>query len=668
MVDNIKSRINELRQLLEEHNYHYYVLDQPVVTDKQYDELMRELQQLEQQHPQFFDSHSPSQRVGGAPRAGFATVQHSVPLLSLDNAFDEAELTQWCRRAEKLVGEQLDYVVELKIDGLSVALTYQAGKLTVAATRGDGVTGEDITANIKTIASVPLKLRNRLSRLIVRGEAYMPKQEFEQLNRKRQEEGEAVFANPRNAAAGSLRQLDPRVAARRNLRVFVYDILAVEGRQISTHAAALEMLSELGFTVNPHRKICQNIEQVYQYCQQWAERRNELPYDIDGLVVKVNKWALHKALGATAKSPRWAIAYKFPAEEKESTVEEIFLRVGRTGVVTPTAILAPVQLAGTTVTRATLHNQDYINDKDIRVGDRVMVRKAGDIIPEVVRVLPERRGGTEEKFHFPSHCAECGAHLKREDNESAVRCQGGLACPAQVREALIHFVSRNAMDIEGLGPRVVEQLLNANLVENIADLYYLTFDDLAQLDRMGQKSADNLLAAIEKSKDNSLSQLIFALGIRHVGAGAAKVLAKNFHNLAQLSQAETAELTAVEDVGPKMAASIVAFFDEDRNKEVIKKLIAAGVNTSEKAVEETADLAGFTFVITGKISGFSRKEAQELVEARGGKVASSVSKKTHYLLAGEAPGSKAEQARQLDVPVIEAEDLLKALNTIAASQ
>ncbi|WP_428846277.1 NAD-dependent DNA ligase LigA [Metallumcola ferriviriculae] len=661
---SIENKIKQLRDELEDHNYQYYVLDQPTITDREYDDKLRELQQLEEEHPESQDPHSPTQRVGGAPREGFTTVNHPIPLLSLDNAFGEEELYQWHRRVEKLAGEAVTYIVELKIDGLSVALTYDDGRLVVGATRGDGEIGEDITANIKTIQSVPLKLRRQVQRLLVRGEAYMPRPAFIKLNKKRQEADEALFANPRNAAAGSLRQLDPKVAAQRNLQVFVYDILAVDGEELTTHDQALALLQELGFVVNSHHKLCHTIEEVYRYCLEWTEKREQLPYDIDGLVVKVNQLELHEAIGRTAKNPRWAIAYKFPAEQKESMVQDVFLRIGRTGVVTPTALLAPVQLAGTTVTKATLHNEDFIRDKDIRIGDAVIVRKAGDIIPEVVQVLPERRKGSEGEFKFPQYCPECGAHLKRADNEAAIRCQGGLACGAQVREGIIHFTSRNAMDIEGLGSKMVEQLLDAGLIKNIADLYYLRLEELLELQRVGNKSAQNLLDAIEKSKDNPLHQLIFALGIRHVGLGAAKVLSKQFHSLDNLAQAGVEELTAVSDIGPKMAESIVDFFQEERNQDVIGRLKTAGVNTQADQGTQGGELEGLTFVITGSIPGYSRKDVQDLIESRGGKAAAAVSRKTDYVLAGEDPGLKAEKARTLGVPVLQVEDLLKTLNGI----
>ncbi|MBO8169172.1 MAG: NAD-dependent DNA ligase LigA [Thermoanaerobacteraceae bacterium] len=665
MTAKVQKRIEELRRQIEEHNYRYYVLDDPVISDYEYDRLMQELQRLEEQYPQFKDPHSPTQRVGGAPREGFATVNHEVSLLSLDNAFGEEALRQWEQRLLKLVDTPVNYVAELKIDGLSVALTYEGGKLAVGATRGDGQVGEDITANIKTIPSVPLRLRKELPRLVVRGEAYMPKQSFVKLNEEREAAGEALFANPRNAAAGSLRQLDPKVAASRNLQVFVYDILVLEGEEIATHAEVLALLRELGFAVNPHYKVCDNIEEVIEYCRYWTEKRNELNYDIDGLVIKVNQLDVHEKLGTTAKSPRWAIAYKFPAEQKETVVRDIFLSVGRTGVLTPTALLEPVHLAGTTVSKATLHNEDYIRDKDIRIGDHVIVQKAGDIIPEVVRVLPEKRRGHEREFQFPDRCPECGARVAREQNETALRCQGGLACSAQVRERIIHFASRDAMDIEGLGPKMVEQLLKHNLIENVADLYYLTMEDLLSLERVGEKSARNLLDAIEKSKDNALHQLIFALGIRHVGLGASKALARHFGSLEALAGASEEELLAVADVGPKIAASISNFFAEPQNQDVIRRLVAAGVNTKAEQNAGENDLEGLTFVLTGSLPGYSRKEAKEMIELRGGKVASSVSRKTDYVLVGQDPGSKLDKARKLGVTTIEVADLEETLDECA---
>ena len=666
MSRQIELRANEIKDQLEEHNYRYYVLDDPRITDREYDKLMQELQQIEEQYPECRDPHSPTQRVGGAPRAGFVTVNHPVSLLSLDNAFDENSLRQWQQRINKLTDGTLTYVVELKIDGLSVALTYDAGRLSVGATRGDGTVGEDITANIKTIAAIPLKLRQPVQQLVARGEVYMPREAFLKLNEEREAAGEALFANPRNAAAGSLRQLDPKIAAKRNLQVFVYDLLVLRGEELTMHEEALEFLMDIGLPVNPHRKVCNSIEEVIEYCQGWVNRRNELSYDIDGLVVKVNSLKAREELGTTAKSPRWAIAYKFPAEQKPTTIKDIFLRVGRTGVLTPTALLDPVHLAGTTVTKATLHNEDFILSKDIRVGDKVIVKKAGDIIPEVVQVLTEKRTGNEQEFIFPGYCPECGAKVTREEGEAAVRCQGGLACAAQVREGIIHFTSRDAMDIEGLGPRMVEQLLNSGLIKTLADLYYLTKEDLLGLERMGEKSADNLLKAIERSKDNDLYQLIFAMGIRHVGLGASKSISMHFGNLAAVSKASEEELTAVEDIGPKMAKSIIRFFAEDQNQKVMQRLMEAGVNTQAKAVSKRIrDLEGITFVITGTFPGYARKEAQVLIEERGGKVSSGVSKKTDYVLYGEEPGSKLEKANQLGISTIEVEDLQRVLDECA---
>jgi len=661
----IEQRANQIKGQLEEHDYRYYVLDDPRITDREYDELMQELKQIEEQYPEYRDLHSPTQRVGGAPRAGFVTVNHPVPLLSLDNAFDEHSLRQWQQRISKLTNGTLTYVVELKIDGLSVALTYDAGRLSVGATRGDGTVGEDITANIKTIPAIPLKLRKPIQQLVARGEVYMPQEAFLKLNEEREAAGEALFANPRNAAAGSLRQLDPKIAAKRNLQVFVYDLLVLRGEELTMHEEALEFLRNMGLPVNPHRKICDSIEEAIEYCHSWTSRRNQLSYDIDGLVIKVNSLQAREELGRTAKSPRWAIAYKFPAEQKPTTIKDIFLRVGRTGVLTPTALLDPVHLAGTTVTKATLHNEDFIISKDIRVGDKVIVQKAGDIIPEVVQVLTEKRAGNEQEFIFPEYCPECGAKVIREEGEAAVRCQGGLACAAQVREGIIHFTSRNAMDIEGLRPKMVEQLLNSGLIKTLADLYYLTKEDLLGLDRMGEKSADNLLEAIERSKENDLYQLVFAMGVRHVGLGASKSISMHFKNLAAISKATEEELTAVEDIGPKMAKSIISFFAEDQNQAVMRRLMEAGVNQAKAVSERIRDLEGITFVVTGTFPGYGRKEAQALIEERGGKVSSGVSKKTDYVLYGEEAGSKLEKANRLGISTIEVGDLQQVLDDCA---
>jgi len=662
-LQEAEKKVKELREIINHHNYRYYVLDQPEITDTQYDRLMRELEELEQAFPGLVTADSPTQRVGGAPLKGFGTVRHRVPMLSLGNAFNEQELRDFDRRVRSgLGGEDVEYVVELKIDGLAVSLTYEGGLFVQGATRGDGETGEDITQNLKTIKAIPLRLRREVAALDVRGEAYMPKKEFQRLNEEREEAGEMTFANPRNAAAGSLRQLDPRVTAARSLSAFLYGIGYIEGEDIKTHSQAMELLKELGFPVNPHLKTFPSMDGVIEYCLNWAEHRHDLPYEIDGLVIKVNSLRQQQELGFTAKSPRWAVAYKFPAEQAVTQVEDIIVRVGRTGVLTPTAVLKPVTVAGSTVSRATLHNEDLIREKDIRIGDTVIIHKAGDVIPEVVEVVKEKRTGQERPFVMPRVCPECGTETVRLDEEAAVRCTG-LACPAQLREAIIHFVSRDAMNIEGLGPAVVSQLLDAGLIKDVADLYYLDFEELIKLERMGRKSAQNLLAAIEKSKENSLAQLLFALGIRHVGARAGKLLAKHFGSLDKLMAASCEEIITVPEIGTKMAESIIQFFRQEDNRRVVEKLKAAGVRSQEEEgakMEQT--LAGMVFVVTGTLEGFSRKEAQEAIEARGGKVSSSVSKKTNYVVVGADPGSKFDKAKELGVPILDEDGFRQLLN------
>lgn len=659
--EEAEKRLKELRKIIAEHDYRYFVLDAPVITDQEYDALMRELLELEKRFPELVTPDSPSQRVGGAPRPEFATVRHRQPLLSLSNAFNAEDLRDFDRRVRDLAGREVDYVVEPKIDGLSVALTYVDGVFTTGATRGDGEVGEDVTANLRTIRVLPLYLRRPVPRLEVRGEAYMPKEAFAKLNEAREEAGEPVFANPRNAAAGSLRQLDPQVTASRTLGLFVYQVLYVEGVELSTQMEALEYLEEQGFPINPYRRHCRNIEEVLEVISEWTpERRTALPYEIDGLVIKVNDLALHRVLGSTAKSPRWAIAYKFPAEEAITRIRDIIVRVGRTGVLTPTAILDPVRLAGSTVSRATLHNEDMIREKDIRLGDTVVIHKAGDVIPEVIRVLPERRTGEEKEFRIPERCPACGARVVREPGEAAHRCTGGLACPAQVKERIIHFASRAAMDIQGLGPAIISQLLEAGLIRDAADLYYLKIEDLLPLERFAEQSANNLVSAIQKSKNNGLEKLLFALGIRHVGERAARTLAKHFRSLDRIKEASFEELTSLPDIGPKIAASIRDFFAEPLNLEVIEKLRRAGVKMeASEEREETGPLAGKTFVLTGTLPHLTRQEATELILRAGGKVSSSVSRRTDYVVVGENPGSKYDKARKLGIPLLDEEGLLK---------
>lgn len=647
----------ELKRKINYHNHRYYVLDSPEVSDREYDELLRQLIVVEAAYPALVTTDSPTMRVGGAAAEGFSRVAHLSAMLSLGNAFSADELRAFDARVRgSLDSVAVEYVVELKIDGLAINLLYENGRLSRAATRGDGQFGEDVTGNVRTIRSVPLALAGvtPLPPLLeVRGEVFMPRREFDRLNKRRQEAGEMLFANPRNAAAGSLRQLDPRVTAERSLDIFVYGLGAREGVQLSSHGGTLEYLSRLGLKVNPYYRIFNTIEAVIAYCEGWEEKRAELPYDTDGLVIKLNSIAGQEALGSTAKDPRWAIAFKFPAEQAVTEVEDIFVRVGRTGVLTPTAILKPVSLAGSTVSRATLHNADYIRDKDIRIGDTVIIHKAGEIIPEVVAVIASRRSGSERQFQMPDECPECGGAVVRQQGEAAHKCTNP-DCPALQREGLIHFVSRDAMNIEGLGPAVLGLLFDARLVGDVADLYGLREDDVAGLERMGAKSAQNLLAAIDGSRQAGLARLLFGLGIRYVGVKAAGILARNFGDVDAIASASFDELTALEEIGPKIAESVVAYFADESNLALIEKLKAAGVKTSEERVPvmENVSFKGKTFVLTGTLAGFTRSEAAALIERRGGKVSGSVSKKTDFVVAGEEAGSKLDKARDLGVKIM----------------
>ncbi|NNU85021.1 NAD-dependent DNA ligase LigA [Geobacillus sp. BMUD] len=658
-------RAAELRELLNRYGYEYYVLDRPSVPDAEYDRLMQELMAIEEQYPELKTSDSPTQRIGGPPLEAFRKVTHIVPMMSLANAFDEGDLRDFDRRVRQEVGEAA-YVCELKIDGLAVSVRYEDGYFVQGATRGDGTTGEDITENLKTIRSLPLRLREPVS-LEARGEAFMPKASFLRLNEERKARGEELFANPRNAAAGSLRQLDPKVAASRQLDLFVYGLANAEELGIESHSEALDYLQVLGFKVNPERRRCANIDEVLAFINDWHEKRPQLPYEIDGIVIKVDSFAQQRELGATAKSPRWAIAYKFPAEEVVTTLIGIEVNVGRTGVVTPTAILEPVRVAGTTVQRATLHNEDFIREKDIRIGDAVIIKKAGDIIPEVVGVVVDRRDGDETPFVMPTHCPECQSELVRLEGEVALRCLNPK-CPAQLRERLIHFASRAAMNIEGLGEKVVTQLFNAGLVHDVADLYRLTKEQLIGLERMGEKSAANLLAAIEASKQNSLERLLFGLGIRYVGAKAAQLLAEHFETMERLERATKEELMAVPEIGEKMADSIIAFFSQPEAAELLNELRLYGVNMaykgSKRAAEAPADspFAGKTVVLTGKLMSMSRNEAKEQIERLGGRVTGSVSRSTDIVIAGEDAGSKLEKAQQLGIDIWDETRFLQEIN------
>ncbi|OAS85639.1 MULTISPECIES: NAD-dependent DNA ligase LigA [Metabacillus] len=656
----------ELHELINTYNYEYNVLDKPSVPDSEYDRLMQELLKLEEAFPELKTSDSPTQRVGGTVLAAFQKVVHKTPMLSLGNAFNEADLRDFDRRVKQSVGDDVQYVVELKIDGLAVSLRYENGLFVQGATRGDGTTGEDITENLKTIRSIPLRLKKELS-FEVRGEAFMPKKSFEKLNELRLQLEEEPFANPRNAAAGSIRQLDPKIAAKRNLDIFVYSIADLGGTGVEKHSEALDLLEEVGFKTNQERRKCETIEEVLTIIEDLQEKRANLSYDIDGIVIKVDSLAQQEELGFTAKSPRWAIAYKFPAEEVMTKLVDIELSVGRTGVITPTALLEPVRVAGTTVQRASLHNEDLIREKDIKIGDTVVVKKAGDIIPEVVNVLIDLRTGEEQTFSMPTHCPACESELVRIEGEVALRCINPQ-CPAQIKEGLIHFVSRNAMNIDGLGERVVAQLFQEGLIKDVADLYRLTRDQLLELERMGEKSTDNLLNAIVQSKENSLERLLFGLGIRHVGAKAAKTLAQEFETIEILQQATKDELIAINEIGDKMADAVVTYFDNPDVQYLVNELKSLGVNTTYKGpklirVEDSDSyLAGKTVVLTGKLEQLSRNEAKEGIEALGGKVTGSVSKSTDLVVAGESAGSKLKKAQELNIEIWDEARLFDELN------
>jgi len=664
--ETAKSRVQELRDLLNQYGYEYYVLDQPSVPDAEYDKLMNELIEIEESFPELKTADSPTQRIGGQVLDAFEKVQHQTSMLSLGNAFNEEDLRDFDRRVRQAVGDEFSYVCELKIDGLAVSLRYKDGYLVLGATRGDGTTGENITENLKTIRSIPLRIKEPLS-MEVRGEAFMPRKSFKALNEAKMERDEVPFANPRNAAAGSLRQLDPKIAAKRNLDIFVYAMTDTGELEIDSHSESLNLLDELGFKTNKERQTCETIDDVIAYIESWQTQRPELSYDIDGIVVKVDSFDQQAELGTTAKSPRWAIAYKFPAEEVVTKLVNIELTVGRTGVITPTAILEPVQVAGTTVQRASLHNEDLIREKDIRIGDYVVVKKAGDIIPEVVNVIEEKRTGEEQEFTMPTHCPECESELVRLEGEVALRCINP-SCPAQIREGLIHFVSRNAMNIDGLGEKVISQLFREQLIKDVADIYTLTKQQLIELERMGEKSADNLIAAIEASKENSLERLLFGLGIRHVGAKAAKTLAQHFETIDKLTKATYDELVAINEIGAKMADAIVAYFTQEEVQELIHELKEYGVNLTYKGPKlvsvENVDsvFAGKTVVLTGKLEQLSRNEAKAQIEALGGKVTGSVSKKTDLVVAGEEAGSKLTKANELEIEVWDEARLLTELN------
>ena len=661
------TRIDSLRERLNYHSYRYYVLDSPELSDAKYDALMRELLELEAAHPERVTPDSPTQRVGAEPVEAFGTVEHTIPMLSLSNAFTEEEVTEWIERMrDQLGGElELDVVAEPKLDGLAVELIYERGVLTVGSTRGDGRVGENVTENLRTIKSIPLRLLDRdvsvPEYLEVRGEVYLELARFRELNRAREERGEEAFANPRNAAAGSLRQLDPKITAERPLDIYLYGIGQVRGAQFQSHSEAMAFLPKLGLRAIQPTRRCRSAVEIFEFYHQLESDREELPLELDGVVLKIDSYPLQQQLGARSRSPRYAIAFKFPARQETTVLNDVIVQVGRTGALTPVAVLEPVNVGGVEVSRATLHNQDEIDRKDVRIGDTVVIQRAGDVIPEVVTVIDSKRTGDERKFTMPNQCPVCGSAVSLPEGEAVARCTG-LACPAQVKGTVRHFASKGAMDIDGLGAKLVDQLVDVGLVKDPADLFLLTIEQLANLERMAEKSAQNLLAALEASRHRSLDRLIFALGIRHVGEHVATVLAREFGSMEGIAAAALEELEAVHEIGPIVARSLVDFLGNEANLQVIEKLKAGGVEfpVAERQARAT-EFEGLTFVFTGALATMTRDEGQGLVEGLGGRAASSVSKKTDYVVAGEGAGSKLEKAKKLGVKVISEDEFREML-------
>lgn len=660
-----KQRIEELRKQAEYHAKKYYDNDAPEISDFEYDMLMVELRNLEKEFPEYQSKESLTQKVGGHVKEGFEKVTHEVPLQSLQDVFSIEEVEEYVKKidekAEENQIENKTYVIETKIDGLSAALEYKQGKFVKGATRGNGLVGEDVTNNLKTIKTIPMELTEKID-ITVRGEVFISKSDFEKMNQEREENEEELFANARNAAAGSLRQLDSKITAKRPLDIYIFNVQKIEGKEFNSHFEELEYLSKLGFNVNPVRIPCKTVEEIEKAIQKIGDDRENLSFGIDGAVVKVDDLKFREILGTTAKTPRWAIAYKYPPETKETKLKDIVCQVGRTGVITPMAILEPVKVAGSTISKTTLHNQDFIKEKELKIGDTVVIQKAGDVIPEIVKVLKEKRTGEEKEFEMPTVCPVCGAEAVREEGEAAIRCTG-IECPAKLFRNLVHFVSREAMNIDGLGESIIGQLLDRKLIENIADIYTLKFEDIASLKKNGQKFAQNLVDSINKSKENDLHRLITALGIRHVGVKASKILAKKYKNIDNLMEATAEELSEINDIGPIVANSIREFFLQDQTKDLIEKLKQAGVNL-ESLEEDIQDdrFAGKTFVLTGSLEKYTRGEAANLIEKFGGKTSSSVSKKTDYVLAGEEAGSKLTKAQNLGVTILteaEFEELVK---------
>ena len=656
-------RIADLREQIRHHLYRYHVLDAPEISDEAFDALMEELRELEAAHPALVTPDSPTQRVGAPPAEGFRPVAHPQPMLSLANAFDEDDLRAWHKRVAGGLGEQtVEFVCELKFDGAAISLVYRRGTFVRGATRGDGVRGEDITANLRTVRSLPLRLRraaNPPEFIEFRGEVYLPTRALEAVNEERTAAGEAPFANARNAAAGSLRQLDPGVTARRPLDLSIYQVGVVQGRRLKTHWESLEWTREAGLPVNAHLRLVTSIEEVLDYVREWSARRGTLAYGTDGIVVKVNSLDQQAELGATSQAPRWAIAYKFPAEQAETRVRDITVQVGRTGALTPVADLEPVRVSGVIVRHATLHNEDEVRRKDVRIGDHVIVQRAGEVIPEVVRALPERRSGSEREFVMPTRCPVCGSAVVRTAGESAARCTGGASCPAQVLEQLIHFASRDALNIDGVGPKLLQQLLDRELIRDPADLFTLTKAQVLTLDRMADRSADNVIASIDRSRRPTLARLVYGLGIRHVGLHVAEVLARHFPTLDRLIHAGFEEVRDVPGIGPRIAESVVEFFAQPATRALLKKLAAAGVRPEAAAASRGGRLSGKIFVFTGTLKRLSRRDAAERVTALGGIVADSVGPKTSYLVAGAEPGTKIVRARKLGIAVLDEREFFR---------
>jgi len=662
VTEAIKKRVDKLREEIEYHNYRYYILDQPEVSDPQYDRMMRELEKLEEEYPELRSPNSPTQRIGAPPLEAFEIVRRTLPMLSLANAFDENEARDFDKRVKKFLGssEEIIYVAEPKLDGLAVELVYEGGRLTAGSTRGDGVNGENITQNLRTVKTIPLQLvRKEIpvpERLEVRGEVIIQIEKFKALNRKREEMEELPFANPRNAAAGSVRQLDPKVTSERPLEIYCYGVGEVRGATFKTHYEILQTLHKWGLRTNPHIRRCRNIDEVLEYYHEMNKKRENLPYEIDGIVIKVDRIDLQTRLGEISRSPRWALAFKFAPKQETTKILDIIVQVGRTGALTPVAVMEPVRVGGVEVSRATLHNQDEIDRLDVRVGDTVTIQRAGDVIPEVVQVTTSKRTGREKKFRIPSKCPVCGAEVVKE--EVIYRCIG-LDCPAQLKGRIKHFASKRAMDIDGLGVKLIDQLVDKGLIKDIADIYYIKKEELIELERMADKSAQNIIDAIEKSKVKPLGKFLFALGILHAGETTAEDLADHFLRLEDFFYLTEEDLKEVEGVGPEVSASVVQFFREKKNRESIERLKKAGIKLIEPRAKEKGKLAGKNFIFTGTLKSYGREEARNLVESLGGVTASSVSKKVDFVVVGEDPGSKADKARELGIKILSEEEFKK---------